>query len=305
MLWCAGCGDPANPVPAAPPSSSAAAKGSDVAGGTAGPTEATLDAAATLTFENEGKLVRAVSLGELMKGIPEETFTAYDAYYKREKTFRAWPLSVVVRKGFEGVSVPLPAQEYVLRAKDGYTVPLRGNKVFESGAYIAFADAQVPGWEPIGPQRANPGPFYVVWRGADQQDLETHPRPWQLATIGIARFDDLFPHTVPSGEAAGSAAWRGFAIFKESCIHCHAVNREGGRVGPELNVPQSIVEYWPAAQIKAYVRDPMTFRYGNMPAHPSLTDTDLDGVVAYFSAMKTRKHDPAKKSADRAPEKKP
>ena len=69
------------------------------------------------------------------------------------------------------------------------------------------------------------------------------------------------------------------------------MNREGGRVGPELNVPQSIVEYRPEAQIRAYIRDPKTFRYGNMPAHPSLTDADLDDLISYFKAMKAQKHD--------------
>ena len=62
--------------------------------------------------------------------------------------------------------------------------------------------------------------------------------------------------------------------------------------GPELNVPQSIVEYRPEPQIRAYIRDPRTFRYGNMPPHPHLSDADLDALLAYFRAMKDRKHDP-------------
>jgi hypothetical protein len=63
-------------------------------------------------------------------------------------------------------------------------------------------------------------------------------------------------------------------------------------VGPELNVPRSIVEYRDAATIKAYVRDPASFRYTSMPAHPHLSDADLDGLVAYFTHMSARKHDP-------------
>ncbi len=282
-------------VPPAPAASSGATPSVSGAAATASGAPVVPDPRASLTFVREGKPVRDVTIGDLLRDVPAETFTAYDPYYNREKTFRAVPLAAVVKKGFEGADAGLAAQEFVLRARDGYTVPLRGNKVFEAGAYIAFADVDAPGWEPIGPQRANPGPFYVVWRGKDQQDLETHPRPWQLAAIEIARFEDLFPHTAPKGEPEGSGATRGFAIFKEQCVHCHAVNREGGRVGPELNVPKSIVEYRPVDQIKAYIKDPMTFRYGNMPAHPSLKDGDLDDLVSYFSAMKTRKNDPGKK----------
>jgi mono/diheme cytochrome c family protein len=197
----------------------------------------------------------------------------------------------LLERGFAGVPGKLEEHDYVLRARDGYTVPLAGARLLEPGAYIAIADVDVPGWEPIGPQQANPGPFYVVWRGESQQDLETHPRPWQLATIGIARFEATFPHVIPSGEPAGSPAMRGLGMFRAECIHCHAMNREGGHVGPDLNVPQSIVEYRPEAQIRAYIKDPRTFRYGNMPAHPNMTDTQLDDLVAYFRAMKDRKHD--------------
>lgn len=271
---------------AAPPAGSAAPIGSATP----------LDRTASLSFARDGKPVRSLTLDEILRELPAETFTAYDPYYNRDKTYRAVPLAGVVKVGFAGVDLPLSLQEYVLRAKDGYTVPLRGSKVFEPGAFIAFADVEAPGWEPIGPQQANPGPFYLVWRGKEQQSLETHPRPWQLASIEIARFEDLFPHTAPAGEAAGSPAMRGFVLFKEQCVHCHAVNREGGRVGPDLNVPKSIVEYRPVDQIKAYIRDPAVFRYGNMPAHPFLKDGDLDDLVAYFTAMKDRKHDPARKT---------
>jgi hypothetical protein len=31
-----------------------------------------------------------------------------------------------------------------------------------------------------------------------------------------------------------------------------------------------------------------------MPAHPDLTPTDLDNLVAYFDAMKHLKHDPGR-----------
>ena len=57
-------------------------------------------------------------------------------------------------------------------------------------------------------------------------------------------------------------------------------------------MPRSIVEYRPVAQIKAYIRNPTTFRYGKMPAHPDLSDADLDALIAYFRAMSRAKHDP-------------
>ncbi len=247
---------------------------------------------APLVFVRDGRVVRTLTRAEIEAKVLPETWTAFDPYYQRPKTFRALPLAETLVLGFGAPAADLERLDFVLRARDGYTVPLPGAKLLERGGYIAVADIEVAAWEPIGPQRANPGPYYLVWREPSQQSLDTHPRPWQLARIEIAPFDATFPHTAPTGIAADAAAWRGFAVFRTTCMECHAVNREGGRVGPDLNVPQSIVEYRPKAQIRAYIKDPRTFRYGNMPAHPDLGEADLDALLAYFDAMKDRKHDP-------------
>jgi mono/diheme cytochrome c family protein len=249
-----------------------------------------VDTSAELTFVKKGSDAKTISLAKLLEKIPAETVTQLDPYYNKTKTYRAVPLAKVLGLAFEGVD--LASQEFVLRARDGYTVPMRGALATEAGAFIAFEDVDVAGWEPIGQQRANPGPFYLVWAKPEQVSLDTHPRPYQLASIEIARFEDLFPRTVPKGIADGEPAARGFRIFKEQCILCHAINRQGGRVGPELNVPQSIVEYRPVEQIKAYIKNPLTFRYSQMPPHPSFSEGDLDDLVGYFTAMKERKDDP-------------
>jgi len=246
------------------------------------------DDGATLRFVREGREVKVLDRKALLAAAPAVEFEAYDPYYNRKKRYRALPVRAVLAAGFgaadEGV-------HYVLRARDGYTVPLAGKRLLEDGAHVAVADLDAPGWQPIGPQQANPGPFYLVWRGEGQQDLEKYPRPWQLAAFEIAPFEAVFPHTSPGADAAEPAR-RGYATFREQCVRCHAINREGGRVGPELNVPRSIVEYRPVEQIRAYIRDPLQFRYGNMPAHPHLTDGDLDDLVAYLQKMSALKHDP-------------
>lgn len=249
----------------------------------------------TLTFMRDGEQIKALSVEELIKISPLEQWSAYDPYYKKVKTWRAFALKPVLEAVYKGQDGDLVSQELILRASDGYQVLSTGAAMLRPGAYIAVEDVEHPGWEPIGPQRVNPGPFYLVWRQEDQQDQEQYPRPWQLAQIEIARYEQLYPRTVPTGAAEDSLARQGYELFKAQCSRCHAINQQGGRVGPELNIPQNITEYRPEAQIRAYIKNPMTFRYGNMPAFAHLEEGQLDGILAYLKAMSALKQEPEPK----------
>lgn len=241
-----------------------------------------------LELRNRGAVLATPTLRELVDRFGTENVTMKDPYYAREKTFVAVSLEKVLAYYFgENVS----NDDYLFRARDGYAVPMSAQRVNEGGAYLAIRDVGGP-WEPIGPQRASPAPLYLVWIHPHQQDLETHPRPWQLASIERTQVEIIYPHASPKGAGEDSPAYRGFRTFKDQCVSCHAINRDGGRVGPELNVPQSIVEYRPEAQIRAYIRNPRTFRYSAMPPHPMLSEQNLDELLAYFSTMKDQKFDP-------------
>jgi mono/diheme cytochrome c family protein len=249
-------------------------------------------AAPRLAFSRNDHHIEDLTAEQLASISTPEPIVGFDPYYGHVKRHRAVPIEPVLEHVFApDPEHPLRREQFVLRALDGYVVLIPGERLLEGGAAIAFEDLDVPGWEPIGPHRANPAPFYLVWRYASQQDLTTHPRPWLLASIEIGSFDAIFPHVTPRGEPSDSPAQRGFSIFRNECIRCHAINREGGRVGPDLNVPLSIVEYRPEDQIRRYIRNPLQFRYGIMPPHPQLTDDDLTALIAYFRAMSVRKFD--------------
>ena len=180
----------------------------------------------------------------------------------------------------------LRSKEFTLRASDGYTVPVSGSRLLEGGAALAFADAD-GAWEPIGAQHANPGPWYLVWKGTTQTDLTTHPRPWALASIAIEPFEAVFPLVVP--KTKDPKVMQGFALFRQQCLKCHAINQQGGHVGPELNVPQNVTEYRDEAFLRAWIKNPFTFRVSVMPASPQFSEADLTALLAYLAAMKDTK----------------
>jgi mono/diheme cytochrome c family protein len=248
-----------------------------------------------LTFAREGKVVETLPIAALAQRDTERTLETRDPYYQAQKRFRGVPLAPVLAAAYGVKEAALRDAAFVLRAKDGYAVTLAGRRIVDDGAFLAFDDVDAPGFAPVGPRKVSPAPAYLAWPNGAGGDLETHPRPWQLERIDWVDPAALYPHARPSGVADDSAAMRGFRLFRERCIRCHAINREGGSVGPELNVPQSIVNYWPVAQIRAYVRNPLTFRYGAMPPNPDLSDAQLDALIAYFETMAKQPFDPERR----------
>ena len=253
--------------------------------------------AADVRFLREGTLVKQIDVAALMAACKPATISVTDPNYGAEKRYLACPLADVLAFGFGTPPRGLGSADVFIRAWDGYDKPASATELAEDGAYLAFGDADLSHgddvrWAPLGARHVDPGPLYLVWTKPAQRDPRRYPWPWQIAEFEVVEFQKKYPHVMPAGVPRTARAWQGFELFRGECIACHAINGEGGDVGPDLNVPQSIIEYRPVAQIKAYIRDPTTFRYGKMPAHPDLSDADLDALIAYFRAMSTRKHDP-------------
>lgn len=269
----------------------------DGAGGRLEERETTKSAGSRLDIQGkleivDGQRKESIPLDALARRIPTEVIESSDPYYEMKKRYGAFPLSEVILATF-GSSEDLSTAEFSFVAKDGYEVRVPGELVFHSAAYLAHRDEDHDDWQPIGDQGADPGPLYMVWKGEEFSDEKTYPRPWGLTTIKRLTKSETYRHLAPEGGfGANELAKRGHEHFLKACVRCHAINQDGGRVGPDLNVPRNILSYRPEEQVREFIADPKQFRYSTMPAHPDLRETDLDELIAYLRLMGEHQHDP-------------
>jgi mono/diheme cytochrome c family protein len=242
---------------------------------------------------------RAFTLDELRRALPVDTArVARDpAYEGRAKRYTGFGLDTLL--ALAGVR---PGGDQVLYfvASDGYRATM-AEPVGGAGVrgVVAFADLDAPaGWEPVkhGSRSVSPAPFYLVWSGGDSAALR-RPWPYQLARIEVVDPRSKFGRIYPTGVASDDPVARGFRAFAieshggDQCVACHALNRQGGSVGPELNVPRNITEYRDDATLRAFIRNARSFRAGSaMPSFEGkLTDGEIDDILAYLRWMRGHK----------------
>ena len=238
-----------------------------------------------LRFVQSGLAEKTLSLTEMKVKLPVTELAIFDTEYGKPKRYRGFALVRVLELAFGPGWQGHDYTEMVFSALDGYASVSTLEKLGAPGGYIVFEDMEHPDWEPIGRNLANPGPFYLVWAKPGQSSAQEYPWPWQLAKIELVRFKDRYPAVYPADAYRNSGVYAGFLTFKGRCMRCHAMNQQGGMVGPDLNAPQSVTEYRSPEMLKAFIRQPSQFRYTRMPDHTDLSDADLDNLLDYLRHM--------------------
>jgi mono/diheme cytochrome c family protein len=215
-----------------------------------------------------------------------------DIAYGTAMTFRAVPLADLLG------NAALPADQVLeARATDGFAAQLpmdlvRNRDTATAVAWLAIEDP-AHRWPDLPGKSVSAGPFYLVWVGRQATSVRSEQWPYQIAQLATqpspaARWPAL---AVDSRLAATDPIRTGQSLFITQCLACHRLNHAGNAsIGPDLNVPMNPVEYFQAAALRRYIRNPASVRDWpgrTMPAFSpeQLSDREIGLVIDYLTYM--------------------
>ncbi len=219
-----------------------------------------------------------------------------DTAFKRPTRYRAVPLAKLLR----GIT---PADQLQFVGADGFAAEIPAALILNRRGSEAWLAIEEPArrWPSLPGRHGNAGPFYVVWTRPQAAQVSPEQWPYQLTTI--RKLDSVavrFPTILPDPALPSSSpARRGLTVFQRTCFACHTLNGAGDtKLGPDLNLPHNPTEYLRADLLRAYIRNPQSLRRwprAKMPGfdRKTLSDADLDAVLAYLRHMAGRKIEPA------------
>lgn len=231
-------------------------------------------------------LTELVISGKMPK--EERIHIDYDPVLKKEKEYLAYSLNAVLAPYIQQMELT-DSNKALLTffCKDGYAPNRYLEAVLPHEGYIAFKDLEAPeGKNWIDSLAFKLSPFYLVWKNSpDRKRAATWS--YGLDKIRINAIDTLYNSIFPHDK---SAAVAGFEQFKTHCIKCHSINKMGGMVGPELNFPKNILEYWQVEDIWQFAKNPQSYRYNSkMHSIQDLSREAFDDIVVYLEYMKEHK----------------
>ena len=227
------------------------------------------------------------SLDELKQKLTTVQIQVPDPVYPNPRNFDAFRLEDVIALLSQP---PDSADEIIFQARDGYSPSVSRAKLTGHPAYLAYQEhGRKDRFEKVRQGKAllSPAPFFLIW-GDGKTIGEEYPWPYQLVRIELVSFKEKYGKIYPEGTKPDSSEMRGFTIFKTECIRCHSVNLVGGDIGPELNTPKNVLEYWNEKTLRAFIKDASSFRAKDkMPTFsPRLNDANIDDLFDYFHYLR-------------------
>jgi mono/diheme cytochrome c family protein len=243
---------------------------------------------------DSGAIEQRFTTGELLNRSDAVVLSVTGDVYHHAVAYRGVPLLALV-----GKSVDPKFDTVEAKARDGFVsqIPLALIARGASGgavAYVAVEDPAHP-W-PLLPQKMETaGPFYLIWENPEKSAIAREQWPYQLTRLSftespVHRWVQL---AVPATTTVDAPARRGQDVFVTQCLPCHRLNGGGASdIGPDLGRPMNPAQYLTEAGLRAIIRNPRAVR--TWPGQRmigfsknSLSDTDLDALMAYLRTMAT------------------
>ncbi len=209
----------------------------------------------------------------------------YDVVLQRPKAYVGVSTQLLFRDLVRQYAIDSTAYSVTFLCKDGYAPIVPLHQLLNEPGYIALRDVDGrPEWEDS--LAAKFSPAYLVWDLP--RDDHQHAFPYGVVKIKFVQSSLEYRQAVP--DTPDEAVAEGFRLFKAECIKCHTINGEGGAVGPELNYPKNVTEYWQPGQLGLFIKDPAAFRHNSrMPTLAHLTEADIERIVNYLTFMTGQK----------------
>lgn len=253
----------------------------------------------TLTLKKNDQVVKVFTMNELGQTLTLSNLTATNPMDGKVTRFQGVLLTTLLDQVFGHQWQRAEAIKFV--AEDGYRVLIPVTLTLAHKGLIATGEEGQNGFKRI--QRDNqesvdPGPYWLVWENIQDSQAKREywlSWPWQLSRIELTDFAKENPHSAPP-ETADSKAKQGFLAFQQHCMKCHAINSDGGNIGPELNYPANVTEYWHEEWLARFINDPKSVRANSkmIPFYKDVENRDkiIDSILVYLKAMKNKKIGP-------------
>nr|WP_315149963.1 c-type cytochrome [uncultured Flavobacterium sp.] len=215
---------------------------------------------------------------------------ANDPVYHKTKKYKAVSASFLIKKEIDLTKIDPKNTKIVFECVDGYKPEMPLELFLNAKPFLAFEDLDAPKgakWEAIlkNGNEMNAEPFYIVYTSISEKDTQ-YKWPYNLVKIYL---EPLNKATIELYPLKNKKLETGYNLFKNQCLTCHAINGIGGTMGPELNYPKSVTEYWKENELVNYIVNPASFR--NKVKMPTLgiSKQQSQEIVDYLKYMSENK----------------
>ena len=215
---------------------------------------------------------------------------ANDPVYHKQKKYNAVSASLLIKNEIDLTKIDPKNTKIVFECIDGYKPEMPLELFLNSNPYLAYRDIEAPkgsNWEAIIKDgiEMDAEPFYIVYTSVSEKDTQ-YKWPYNLVRINL---EQLNKSTIELYPLKNKKLESGYTLFKNQCLTCHAINGIGGTMGPELNYPKSVAEYWKEDELVNYIVNPASFR--NKVKMPTLgiTKQQSQKIVDYLKYMSENK----------------